>query len=126
MEATQQHTHDGGAPQGGPPVKLTDKAQQQVMRLLEKENMLATHFLRVKVVGGGCSGMSYQLAFDDKMEEGDAVLDFTKFKVVVGEDAREYLNGTVIDFVEAFGGGGFQFRNPNAASTCGCGTSFSV
>lgn len=118
-ETPQEHS-------GGAPVNLTEKAQAQVVRLLEKENMRETHHLRVKVVGGGCSGLSYQLAFDDTVAGDDIVLDYPDFKVLVGPEAREYLNGTVIDFVEAFGGGGFQFRNPNAESTCGCGASFSV
>ena len=124
-QSTEEHAPREGAAGDGA-VSLTEKAQGQVLRLLEKEGMTDTHHLRVKVVGGGCSGLSYQLAFDDKIEDDDIVHEYPKFKVLVGPDAKEYLNGTVVDFVEAFGGGGFQFRNPNAESTCGCGSSFSV
>ncbi len=125
MEATPQinhaHAHEG------PVVQLTDKAAEQVKRLLETEKIAGTHFLRVKVVGGGCSGLSYQLAFDDKRVEGDVEYSYPQgFKVVVDPAARQYLHGTVLDYVDAFGGGGFTFRNPMAKSTCGCGSSFSA
>jgi len=122
------HAHSHEAPQeGGPVIVLTEKALAEVGRLLQAEKLAETHFLRIKVVGGGCSGLSYQLAFDNQSQAGDVTYPQAGgFKVVVDPQSKQYLHGTVLDYLDTFGGGGFTFRNPNAKSTCGCGSSFSA
>jgi iron-sulfur cluster assembly accessory protein len=105
---------------------LTPSAVERVRALLRREELGPEHGLRVRVVGGGCSGYSYQLDFDDVTREDDHVLDFDGVRVRVDRESAAMLQGLQIDFVERLHGGGFTFTNPNAASTCGCGTSFSV
>jgi len=83
------------------------------------------HALRVSVVGGGCSGFSYQLGFDEQPQEGDQVLEYDGVRVLVDATSAEHLAGTEIDFVSSLHGGGFRFSNPKASHTCGCGSSFS-
>ncbi len=107
------------------PLKLTDKAVQQVKRILEREN-LEGYGLRVAVTGGGCSGFSYGLDFEKDERPGDSVMEMDGFKVYVDASSAKYLNGTVIDYVSELQGAGFKFNNPNVKSTCGCGTSFST
>jgi iron-sulfur cluster assembly accessory protein len=105
---------------------LTPKAVARVRALLDRENLGPEHGLRVAVVGGGCSGYSYQLDFDDQTREDDQVLDFDGVTVRVDAESASMLQGIQIDFVDAMHGGGFKFSNPNATQTCGCGTSFAV
>jgi iron-sulfur cluster insertion protein len=81
--------------------------------------------LRVSVVGGGCSGFSYQLSFDEPTAD-DTVLQFDGVRVAIDPTSAQYLAGTEIDFVESLHGGGFKFSNPKASHTCGCGSSFSA
>src|SRR5438094_363073 len=76
--------------------------------------------------GGGCSGFSYQLDFDEHVREGDRVLEYDGVRVLVDPTSAEYLAGTEIDFVSSLHGGGFRFSNPKATHTCGCGSSFAV
>ncbi|MEX0601819.1 MAG: iron-sulfur cluster assembly accessory protein, partial [Bacteroidota bacterium] len=85
-----------------------------------------THALRVGVKGGGCSGMSYVLAFDENPREGDSVLQIGGLTVHVDPKSMFYLSGTTLDFSEGLNGRGFVFNNPNASKTCGCGSSFGV
>jgi iron-sulfur cluster assembly protein len=82
--------------------------------------------LRVGVKGGGCSGFSYTLGFDDKVSPIDQINDVEGFKVVCDPKSFLYLNDTVVDFEDTLMGRGFKFKNPNANKTCGCGESFSV
>jgi iron-sulfur cluster assembly accessory protein len=105
---------------------LTDKAVAMVRAARERESLGPNHVLRVGVVGGGCSGFSYTMAFDDQAKEDDTVIEVDDVKVVVDAASREFLNGTVLDYVTGLHGGGFKFENPKAARLCGCGTSFSV
>lgn len=105
---------------------LTASAVARVRELLAREHLGPEHGLRVKVVGGGCSGYSYQLDFDDVTREGDHVLDFDGLRVRVDTESAPMLAGMQIDYVARLHGGGFTFTNPNATATCGCGTSFSV
>jgi iron-sulfur cluster assembly accessory protein len=107
-------------------VTLTQPAIEMVKQLRAKEGLSDAHALRVLVVGGGCSGFSYQLDFDDKAQEGDAVADFDGVEVRVDPTSAEYLRGVQIDYVKSLSGGGFKFSNPNAKQTCGCGSSFSA
>lgn len=105
-------------------VNVTESAAQQIKRLLDQEGKVDSHALRVKVVGGGCSGLQYQLAFDDQVRETDAELDAGGVRVVVDEKSALYLVGTTLDYVDTLMESGFKIQNPNAKSTCGCGQSF--
>jgi len=107
-------------------LSLTPSAIERVRELLQREALGSGHGLRVAVVGGGCSGYSYQLDFDDETRGGDHVLDFDGVIVRVDAESAAKLEGLQIDFVPRMHGGGFTFTNPKATATCGCGTSFSV
>ncbi len=82
--------------------------------------------LRVAVVGGGCSGFSYHMAFENQVNDSDNVYEFTGLKVLVDQMSEMYLDGVEIDYIETLEGAGFKFNNPNVKSTCGCGSSFTV
>jgi len=105
-------------------IEITDAASQQIKRLLDQDGKLETHALRMKVVGGGCSGLQYQLAFDDQQKENDTELERDGVRLVVDEKSALYLVGTELDFVDTLMESGFKINNPNAKSTCGCGQSF--
>ena len=109
-----------------PAVLLTPSAVLKVKELRSREGKAESAALRVAVVGGGCSGFSYQLDFDDAPREGDQVFEYDGVRVLVDPTSAEYLAGTEIDFVSSLHGGGFKFANPKAAHTCGCGSSFSA
>jgi iron-sulfur cluster assembly protein len=105
-------------------IQVTDSASERIRDLLAKEGKLATHGLRLKVVGGGCSGLRYELAFDDRQREGDTILEVGGVRVIVDEKSALYLVGTTLDFVDTLQESGFKMHNPNAKTTCGCGESF--
>ncbi|HVH07205.1 MAG TPA: iron-sulfur cluster insertion protein ErpA [Myxococcota bacterium] len=105
-------------------VNVTEPAAQQIKRLLDQEGKLASHALRMKVIGGGCSGLQYQLAFDDQVRENDSEIELAGVRVVVDEKSALYLVGTTLDYVDSLMESGFKIQNPNAKSTCGCGQSF--
>ncbi len=107
-------------------VTLTPPAVEMVKRIRAKEGLGEGHALRVAVVGGGCSGFSYQLDFDDQRQEGDTVVEYDGVQVRVDATSAQYLRGVQIDYVSSLSGGGFKFVNPNAKHTCGCGSSFSA
>jgi iron-sulfur cluster assembly protein len=107
-------------------IEVTEPAAQRIRELLEKDNKLATHSLRLKVIGGGCSGLRYELAFDDSVGEHDHQLEADGVRVVVDEKSALYLAGTTLDFVDTLQESGFKMRNPNATTTCGCGESFNA
>lgn len=106
-------------------VKLTPAAVSEVRRMLEREQKNEDSGLRLFVKGGGCSGLSYGLNFDQK-KTGDHVYDFEGLKVFVDPKSYLYLEGTTLDYVDSLQDKGFKFLNPNADKTCGCGESFSV
>ncbi|MGH9702134.1 MAG: iron-sulfur cluster insertion protein ErpA [Candidatus Acidiferrales bacterium] len=107
-------------------VELTPIAVSKVKEILQQQNPQPTG-LRVAVVGGGCSGFSYHMAFENQMNENaDNVYEFEGLKVMVDQMSEMYLDGITIDYVESIEGSGFKFNNPNVKSTCGCGSSFSV
>jgi iron-sulfur cluster assembly accessory protein len=110
----------------GQPLSLTPRAIEMVKRLRAKEGRPEGDALRVAVVGGGCSGFSYQLNFDDTAQEGDIAVELDGLRVLVDPTSAQYLAGTEIDFVAGLHGGGFKFSNPKATHTCGCGSSFSA
>jgi iron-sulfur cluster assembly protein len=111
-------------------VKLTDTAAVELKKLMksevEKNNMSPAASLRLMVVGGGCSGFSYKMGFDENITEKDKVLEVDGVKVVVDEKSDMYLTGIEIDYHDGLMGRGFVFNNPNASGTCGCGSSFSI
>lgn len=106
-------------------VTLTTTAVEKVKEFLVQHGRPQAG-LRVRVVGGGCSGYQYQLALDDEASTDDAVYDASGVKVFVDAKSSLYLNGTVIDYIEDIMGSGFRFNNPQAKGSCGCGESFQV
>ena len=104
---------------------LTSVAATKVNEIREAEGIEATMALRLRVVGGGCAGFSYDLYFDEPAEV-DRQFEVQGVRCVVDEMSLMYLVGTEIDYVEGLQGAGFKFNNPNVKSTCGCGSSFSV
>jgi iron-sulfur cluster assembly protein len=105
---------------------LSENAVQQVKELKQAQNLADTVFLRVGVKGGGCSGMSYSLEFDSEVTPHDREFEIEGIRVVCDKKSYLYLNGTTLDYVRQGLTGGFAFLNPNAKSSCGCGTSFSA
>ena len=106
-------------------LQLTDTATNKVKEIMTQQNP-APGALRVAVVGGGCSGFSYHMAFDNQENPADNVYQFDGVKVLVDQMSEMYLDGVQIDYIETLEGAGFKFNNPNVKSTCGCGSSFSV
>ncbi|HLK88528.1 MAG TPA: iron-sulfur cluster insertion protein ErpA [Polyangia bacterium] len=106
-------------------VSLSDKAAEKVREIRGEENIEESYALRLKVQGGGCSGFSYDLYFDQPAE-GDRPFEVKGVKLICDEMSLMYLLGTEIDYVEGLHGAGFKFNNPNVKSTCGCGSSFST
>jgi len=107
------------------PISLTANAVTKVKEIMAQQNPVPAG-LRVGVVGGGCSGFSYSMQFDNGAGMMDKVFDMDGLKVYVDATSVMYLNGCVVDYVESLEGAGFKFENPNVKSTCGCGSSFSV
>ncbi|MFT3845565.1 MAG: iron-sulfur cluster assembly accessory protein [Lacibacter sp.] len=107
---------------------VTDKAKEKVATLLQQANNenVASFFVRVSVVGGGCSGLSYKLDFDNVSKPDDQVFEDNGVKVVTDMKSLLYLYNTTLDFSDGLNGKGFHFNNPNATRTCGCGESFAV
>jgi iron-sulfur cluster insertion protein len=106
-------------------IVLTENAARRIAMLKAQENA-DNAFLRIAVSGGGCSGFQYGLSFDDQRNDDDFVFERDGVGVVVDEVSLDLLNGAEVDFVEDMMGASFQIRNPNAASSCGCGNSFSI
>jgi iron-sulfur cluster assembly protein len=104
---------------------MTEKAVKQVKKLIEDQSLQSV-YLRMGVRGGGCSGLSYSLEFDTEIGPHDKKLDIDGVQVVCDAKSYLYLNGTTLDYVTEGLTGGFTFSNPNAKSSCGCGTSFSA
>ena len=109
-------------------IHVTEKAKPRVIQLLEEAGHGGdpSYFVRVGVVGGGCSGLSYKLDFDNQLKPTDQVFEDNGVKVVTDLKSFLYLVNTTLDFSEGLNGKGFYFNNPNATRTCGCGESFSV
>jgi iron-sulfur cluster assembly accessory protein len=107
------------------PVTLSEKAVGKVKEILAQQNP-APAGLRVGVVGGGCSGFSYSMSFENTAGMMDKTFEIEGLKIFVDATSAMYLNGCTIDYVETLEGAGFKFDNPNVKSTCGCGSSFNV
>jgi iron-sulfur cluster insertion protein len=107
------------------PLIFTDAAAGKVRQLMDEEGDDSL-MLRVYIMGGGCSGFQYGFTFEDALGEGDAVIEKSGVKLLVDPMSVQYLMGAEIDYTEGLEGAQFVIRNPNAQTTCGCGSSFSV
>lgn len=108
-------------------IKVSEKARERVTQLMQENGYATdTHFLRVSVVGGGCSGLSYKMDFDNELKSTDQVFEDNGVKVVTDLKSFLYLVNTELDFSDGLNGKGFHFNNPNASRTCACGESFAV
>lgn len=109
-------------------IYISDKAKAKVHQLMTDAGIASdsSYFLRVGVVGGGCSGLSYKLDFDNEQKPMDQVFEDNGVKVVTDLKSFLYLVNTTLDFSDGLNGKGFYFSNPNASRTCGCGESFAV
>ena len=107
-------------------ISITERAVHEVKRIIDEQKLPDLTSLRVGVKGGGCSGFSYTLGFDDQTSELDQLQEVDGVRIVCDPKSFLYLNGTQIDFEDNLMGRGFKFGNPNASKTCGCGESFSV
>ena len=108
------------------PIKLTNNAIAEIKRLMGEPNFIEGQHLRIGVKGGGCSGLTYELDFDNEPKKGDMEFGDSNFKLVCDMKSFLYLCGTELDFSDGLNGKGFNFVNPNASRTCGCGESFSI
>ena len=106
-------------------VQLTDTAVGKVKEILESQEPKPAG-LRISVVGGGCSGFSYSMTFENSPGLLDKTYKFGELQVFIDQASMLYLKGAEVDYVESLEGSGFKFNNPNVKSTCGCGSSFSV
>ena len=108
-------------------VTISDKALNHVVELMTEKGITSdTHFLRVGVKGGGCSGLSYAMDFDDTITDMDEVVDLKVLKVIIDKKSVLYLYGTELDYSDGLNGKGFNWVNPQASRTCGCGESFAL
>ncbi|HEY2727334.1 MAG TPA: iron-sulfur cluster assembly accessory protein [Parafilimonas sp.] len=109
-------------------VTATEKAQLKAQELMRQANIQndSRYFLRVSVVGGGCSGLSYKLDFDNELTSSDQIFETENLKIVTDIKSLLYLLNTELDYSDGLNGKGFFFKNPNASRTCGCGESFAV
>lgn len=109
-------------------IYVSDKAKKKALQLMEEAGISGdgSYFLRVGVVGGGCSGLSYKLDFDNEVKPMDQVFEDNGIKVVTDLKSFLYLVNTELDFSDGLNGKGFYFNNPNASRSCGCGESFAV
>jgi iron-sulfur cluster insertion protein len=105
-------------------ITVTESATNKVAELMQEEQ--TTQALRIFVQGGGCSGMQYGFAFENEINEDDFVVEQKDVKFIVDAMSMQYLSGATIDYKETFEGNNFVIQNPNAETTCGCGSSFGV
>ncbi len=108
-------------------VTISKTAVEKLNEVMKEEGISSdTHNLRVGVLGGGCSGLSYKMDFDENVEESDTLVELETFKVVINKQSLLYLVGTELNYQGGLNGKGFEWINPNASRTCGCGESFSL
>jgi iron-sulfur cluster assembly protein len=107
-------------------IQITEKAKAKILDLKKQEGESKNASIRVSVQGGGCSGLMYDLSFDAAIGEKDQIYEDNGIKILVDKKSLLYLIGTILDFSDGLNGKGFQFVNPNASRTCGCGESFAV
>jgi iron-sulfur cluster assembly accessory protein len=106
-------------------VKATEPAARQIQRLLQKHDKPGGA-LRISIIGGGCSGLSYRMDLAAGFQKGDILVESAGARIVVDQKSALYVTGSMLDYTEAMIGGGFKMKNPNATATCSCGESFSV
>jgi iron-sulfur cluster assembly protein len=104
-------------------IQMTDKAVSKVKEILDTQDPKPSG-LRISVVGGGCSGFTYSMAFENTQQMLDKMYEFEGLKVFIDQASMLYLDGAEVDYVETMEGSGFKFNNPNVRNTCGCGSSF--
>ena len=111
-----------------PSINISDKARDRIHILMEDEKVSDNHRLRISVLGGGCSGLQYDLSFDDNIDEagGDRLEENNSIEFIINVTSLMYILGTTLDYGDGLNGKGLYFENPNASRTCGCGESFSV
>lgn len=132
MESLSQNMNNGVAQMASTPLSLdnsifiTDKAKSKVAQLMQDAKLDDTYFLRVGVAGGGCSGLTYKLDFDNETQPMDQIFEDKGVKIVCDLKSFLYLVNTELDFSDGLNGKGFNFVNPNASRSCGCGESFAV
>ena len=107
-------------------IYISEKAKEKVAQLRQETGLTEEYFLRVSVVGGGCSGLSYKLDFDNEKQPNDQEFEDNGVKLVTDLKSFLYLCDTTLEFSDGLNGKGFHFSNPNASSSCGCGESFAV
>ena len=107
-------------------ITVSEEAKNKILSLIKENNYDETYFLRVGVKGGGCSGFSYLLDFDNQIKDGDEMVEDNGVKIVCDRKSLLYIFGTELQFSDGLNGKGFEWKNPNATRTCGCGQSFAV
>ncbi|MBC7426894.1 MAG: iron-sulfur cluster assembly accessory protein [Bacteroidia bacterium] len=107
-------------------ITISERAAVKAVELMREEKLGSDYFIRVSVKGGGCSGLTYNMDFDNEMKENDQEFPNNDLKIVCDLKSFLYLAGTELDFTDGLNGKGFNFINPNASRTCGCGESFAV
>lgn len=107
-------------------ITISEKAKEKVIALKQETHLDENYFIRVSVVGGGCSGLSYKMDFDNEVKKDDQIFEDKGLKLVTDLKSFLYLCGTNLDFSDGLNGKGFHFINPNATRSCGCGESFSA
>ena len=105
---------------------MFDVSKSALKRIVEVSKKNKKKFFRISIDGGGCQGFSYKFDFDDKISENDKVLDYNEVRILIDSTSLSFINDAKLDFVEDMIGSYFKISNPNASSTCGCGTSFSI
>jgi iron-sulfur cluster assembly protein len=105
---------------------VSDSAKEKITDLLQDEDKGPGYFVRVAVKAGGCSGLSYEMTFDNESQAEDEVFEDKGIKIVTDSRSILYLLNTTLDFSDGLNGKGFEFQNPNATRSCGCGESFSI
>lgn len=105
-------------------ISITDSANQKLVDLIEREQ--SGGMLRIKIVGGGCNGLSYKMKFTDDAKQGDIFVQAIDSQLLIDPKTALYIKGTLLDYSHNLVGGGFQFNNPNAKASCSCGESFSL
>jgi iron-sulfur cluster assembly protein len=105
---------------------VSESASSKIKQIMEEQSMTPSHFVRVSVLGGGCSGLSYKMDFDDKLQSDDQSFEDKGVKLVTDLRSFLYVCNTTLEFSDGLNGKGFEFKNPNATRTCACGESFAV
>jgi iron-sulfur cluster assembly accessory protein len=106
-------------------ISITQKAAEKIVEFMKQENKEKL-YLRVYVSGGGCSGLSYGMGFEEKPDEDDAIINENGVEVIIDSYSQKYLKGADVDYVESLMGSGFKINNPNVTKSCSCGHSFST